>query len=59
MRRYGHAPQVHILFMQQEVIADKIDDDIQHGGTSTACQVTEILLTDPLREGFMEKINDR
>jgi hypothetical protein len=57
VRAYSNKRKLHYLFVKNEIIADKINEDIQHGITATACQVSERFLIHQCPERRIEKIN--
>lgn len=46
------------LLVQYVIVAEPVDDDIEHGIRTTASKVAEGLLIDPSRKWRMEEINE-
>jgi hypothetical protein len=57
VRTDGHKWQVQHLFLQDEIVTDKIDEDVQQGIPSPAGKVAECLPVHDMAERRIEKIN--
>ena len=54
----GKTGQVNDLFLQNEIIGNKIDKNIQQGVPAAASQVPEILPIQPTAERFVNQVQE-
>ncbi len=58
MRGNGDERRINFCLIQNEIVSDKVDDNVQHCVRTTTGKIAERLLIYPPCKRLVEKIND-